>query len=191
MPTRPALAPLLTVENVDKTYEYFTQVLGWQGTGRMPGPNGQTVHAEAILGTKYGAAFVMLAPLNSEQRSNDEFDRNLRAGPLGNGVITYVTVPDVDKYHSFIASRGADVTQAPKDEFWGDRTMVVRTPDGYFVTFAAPIKGFKWPADQLAAITGAVKPTAPGAKRVALPGAPAPKKAKAAKASKAKAKKKR
>jgi catechol 2,3-dioxygenase-like lactoylglutathione lyase family enzyme len=55
--------PSLVCKDVDKTYDYFTSVLGFAGTGKWAGPDGQTMHAMAILPTKNGEASVMFGPL--------------------------------------------------------------------------------------------------------------------------------
>jgi catechol 2,3-dioxygenase-like lactoylglutathione lyase family enzyme len=161
---------------VDKTYEYFTEVLGFAGHGRWPGPDGNTIYAMVSLPTKYGNANLMLGPYDMAVQGTElgEFGRNLRESPetLGNGVVAWFMVPDVDKYHAFLKSRGANIDEAPKDQFWGDRTMSVLVPDGYYLTFATPIKGYKpGPGMGEAEGVGAVQATAPGTKRIPLPSA--------------------
>ena len=48
----------------------------------------------------------------------------------------YVYVPDVDSHHARAQRGGATTVQAPADQFWGDRTVVYKDPDGYHWTFA-------------------------------------------------------
>lgn len=176
MADRPALAPSIVCKNVDKTYEYFTGTLGFAGLGRWAGPDGSTMHAMVNLPTKYGEACVMFGPLagvtSGQFGDTGEFGENVKNSPntLGNGVVLWFTVPDVDKYRAFIAKNGADIDEEPKDQFWGDRTMSVRAPDGYYLTFASPIKGFKMPpgmGEQDG--VGAVQAKAPGTKKIKLP----------------------
>jgi len=52
-------------------------------------------------------------------------------------------VNGVDEYHNRIAAKGAVIDEPPTDQFWGDRTISVIVPEGYYFTFAEPIKGFK------------------------------------------------
>jgi len=191
MPTRPPITASYVCKDVDKTYEYFTQVLGFAGTGRWAGPDGGTMYAAVKLPTKFGEANVMFGPMSmvTSGQGGDmgEFGENLKNSPetLGNGVVTWLTVPDVDKYHAFIAGKGADIDEAPTDQFWGDRTMSVRTPDGYYLTFATPIKGFTPPPGMGEREgQGAVQATAPGTKKIKIPGLAAPKKKAATKAKK-------
>ena len=54
MPTRPAITTSLTCQNVDKTSDYFTQVLGFAGTGKFAGPDGSPMYAPATLPTTRG-----------------------------------------------------------------------------------------------------------------------------------------
>jgi PhnB protein len=178
VPTRPAIAPSFVCKDVDKTYEYFTEVLGFAGYGKWAGPDGSTMHASVVLPTKHGEASIMFGPIRAATSGQfgdmGEFGENLKNSPetLGNGVVLFFAVPDVDKYYAFIKSRGAIIDETPKDQFWGDRTISVLTPDGYYLTFASPIKGFKMPPGMGEAEgLGATQATAPLTKRIRLPGA--------------------
>jgi uncharacterized glyoxalase superfamily protein PhnB len=195
MPDRPAMSPSLTCQNVDKTYEYFTKVLGFAGTGKWAGPDGQTMHAMAILPTKLGQASVMFGPIQmaTSPMAGDlgEFGENLKKSPntLGNGVVLWFNVPDVDKYYQFVKKNGAMIDEEPTDQFWGDRTLSVRAPDGYYLTFASPIKGFKAPSGMGDSEgSGATQATAPLTSKIPLPGASTRKKSPAKKNAKAKPK---
>ena len=175
MATRPALAPSLACQNVDKTYEYFTQALGFAGTGKFAGPDGSTMHGMVKLPTKFGEACVMFGPAAmAAGPGSGQFGQNIKNSPntLGNGVVLWFSVPDVDKYHAWIKTKGADIDEAPKDQFWGDRTLSVRAPDGYYLTFASPIKGFKMPPGMGETDgVGATQATAPGTKKnLRIPG---------------------
>lgn len=202
MATRLSLAPSIVCPNIEKTYDYFTGVLGFAGAGKWKDPDGNTMHAMAILPTKFGQATVMMGPLEAAASGAfgdmGEFGENLKKSPqtLGNGVVLWFNVPDVDKYHAFLTKKGALIDEPPTDQFWGDRTMSVRTPDGYYLTFASPIKGFKTPpgmGDQDA--SGVTKATAPLTTKIPLPGTTTRKKTPARKpaanAKKAGGKKKR
>lgn len=163
--TRAVLTPSLSCDNVDKSYEHFTSVLGWAGQGKMPGPDGQTMHAEVIYTTKTGEARIMLGPKAMAENAPEAgpFGVELRApGALGKGVMLYVNTANVDKYFDFVRANRADIVTQPKDQFWGFRDFTVRTLDGYFITFGQPIKGFKWPPGTESSVHDARKATAPG-----------------------------
>ncbi|MCA1814139.1 MAG: VOC family protein [Halobacteriales archaeon] len=188
MPTRPPIAPSVVCTDVDKTYEYFTEVLGFAGTGKWAGPDGSTMHAMVVMPTKFGDAHVMFGPaaaLTSGAFGDaGAFGENVKNSPetLGNGVVLWFNVPDVDKYHAFVKTKGATIDEAPKDQFWGDRTMSVLAPDGYYLTFSSPIKGFATPPGMGERDSvGATQAKAPLTKKIKIPGLPAAKKKAASK----------
>lgn len=177
MPERPAITPSITCKDIDKTYDYFTQVLGFAGHGKWPGPEGNTMHASVGLPTEHGQGTVMMGPLDmaigDEGRGEGRFVENLRNSPetMGNGVAIWFMVPDVDTYHTFLEETGALIEEGPTDQFWGDRTIAVNTPDGYLLMFASPIESFE-PPEGLGETdgTGATQATAPGTVEIELPG---------------------
>lgn len=178
MTDRPAIAPAITCKDVDKTYDYFTQVLGFAGHGKWAGPDGSTMHASVAFPTETGQATLMMGPLDAvtsgQYGDAGEFGENLKNSPdtLGNGVTLFFLVPDVDAYFAFVKKKGALIDEEPTDQFWGDRTLSVRTPDGYYLTFASPVAGFEPPEGMGEADgAGAVQATAPGTVEIALPGA--------------------
>jgi len=65
----------------------------------------------------------------------DEFESNA----AGAGVTIYLRVDDVDAYHATLAGRGVKNMLEPKTQFYGQRDFPVRDPDGYRLTFYAPI----------------------------------------------------
>jgi len=175
MAPRPSIAPMIVAKDIEKTYDYFTNVLGFAGLGKFQGPDGNVMHASVVLPTRTGEATIMFSPWNFVVNNPDmsgEFATNLNKGVLGNGVVLFLNIPDVDKYHGFISSKGAIIDEPPTDQFWGDRTISVLTPDGYYLTFASPIKGFKAPEGMgPEAGTDKVKATAPGtSKNFKIPG---------------------
>lgn len=156
MPTRPSHSVLLTVNDIDKTYEYLTKTLGFTPEMRMKGPNGATMHGEVRWGKGDDQVAIMIGSVAAAQDTSmydsGEFGQNLTKGPLGNGVVLFFRVPNVDKFYAKITANGAIIDEPPTDQMWGDRTISVLTPDNYYLTFYAPIKGFKWPAEMAASM---------------------------------------
>ena len=52
----------------------------------------------------------------------------------------FVEVTDADALHASLAAAGALVRQAPRDEPWGMRSLIVADPDGNLLGFAAPLR---------------------------------------------------
>jgi PhnB protein len=115
-----AITAMLTVRDVEKTYEFCQKAFGFEGRGVMPGPDGKPMHAEL----KLRDSVVMLGPENPAWQASS-------AKTLGNTPVTlYLYVEDVDKLATQAAKAGATLQQPPADMFWGDRTAVLVDPDG-------------------------------------------------------------
>lgn len=152
MPARPGFPVTLFVQDLEKNLEYFTRVLGFMEVERFEMPDGRVAHALVQLGEGARAQGVSLASIPLMTGSDydlGDFGVHLRTSPetLGNGVVLDFVVPDVDKYYERILARGALVDEPPTDQFWGERTVSVRTPDGYYLAFAKRIPGFKVPEE--------------------------------------------
>ena len=87
-----------------------------------------------------GAEFEMLmdddTPLLQLHRLSADHDHGVRTdGALGNGVVVFVHVEDVDAAHARAVELGIDVVEAPhENELAGMRECTVRDPDGYTLT---------------------------------------------------------
>src|SRR5262245_56364384 len=60
-----SLTPYLNLRNCDKAIEYYKKVFGAEERLRMPGPNGQVMHAEL----KIGDSIVMLSEVDQVPES--------------------------------------------------------------------------------------------------------------------------
>jgi len=67
------------------------------------------------------------------------FSEEFEANAPGAGVTIYLEVDDVDAYHATLAGRGVEAMLEPKTQFYGQRDFPVRDPDGYRLTFYAPV----------------------------------------------------
>ena len=157
MATQPKFGVNLFVGNVDKNIEYFTGVLGFNEVERWE-MNGDTISGLVSFGRGASASAVHFASTSIVTGNDMDYDfgtfgRNIQRSPetLGNGVFLYYRVPDVDKFYQKIRKNGADIDEPPTDQMWGERTISVLTPDGYYITFAQPIKG--WVPDEESGLT--------------------------------------
>lgn len=141
---------VLFVNDVEKNLEYFTRTLGFSEVERWQTPDGSTVHATVAFGKGASAANIDLSStraVTDNQTGYDfaQFGENIKNSPqtLGNGVILFFRVPNVDKFYQKVSANGAIIDEPPTDQAWGQRTISVLTPDNYYMTFFAPIKGWK------------------------------------------------
>lgn len=124
--------PLLHVKDMDESMRFYRDVLGFTVVFTMAGDSGRLVHAEL----NWNDVEVMLSPA-------DELSEAARS-LLGAGAILYIAEGniDLDSYHDQVRDGGALVTEAPADQFWGDRTFSIKDPSGYNLTFARKVREF-------------------------------------------------
>jgi uncharacterized glyoxalase superfamily protein PhnB len=149
MPPPPVFQVNLHCPNVGKEFEYLTEVVGLQPEFRVRRSDGSVVFAGVRTGAKEGGRIVLgdIHEALHGHYDHGDFGTQMEEHPLGTGAVIYCYVPDVDKAYARATRKGAVVDEPPTDQFWGDRTISILTPSGYYVTLAAPIPGFRFPAE--------------------------------------------
>ncbi len=115
-----SISPSVTCKNAAKAIEFYKKVFGATEVMRMPGPNGEIMHAEL----KIGDSHVFL---------NDEFP-GMAAAPSGSGpapVQIFVYTEDVDSVYNRAIQEGARSTMPLANQFWGDRYGKFVDPFGH------------------------------------------------------------
>lgn len=128
----PTLSPYMTVRDGQHSVEFYAKAFGFKVLGElMRGDDGAVQHA----GMGLGGAMIMFGPV--------EGSMGLQPPVAGapDSLSLYVYVPDVDALAARAQRGGAVLVQAPKDQFWRDRTAVFKDPDGYHWTFATHLGG--------------------------------------------------
>ncbi len=105
------VTPFLTVKGAAKIIDFLKQAFGAEEIMRMPGPGGVVMHAEVNIGNSR----LMLSEAMQNPPSQSSF---------------YLYVNDADAMYERALAAGATSQIEPKDEFWGDRTAMVRDPFG-------------------------------------------------------------
>lgn len=132
-PNWPALAPYMTVRDAQASLDFYTRAFGFKSEGEpMRDAQGVIQHA----GMRLGEACIMFAPMGMGNEMKPPKDSG------GIGLSLYVYVGDIDAHHARAAAAGAEVLQAPADQFWGDRVACYLDPDGYHWTFATNVGAF-------------------------------------------------
>ena len=106
------VTPYIVVADVDELLDFLKAAFGATETERIPGQDGQTGHAEVLIGDSY----VMMG------RAQDQFP----ALPC----MLYLYVPDTDATYAQALASGAKSLQEPADMFYGDRNGIVQDPAG-------------------------------------------------------------
>ena len=116
-----AVAPSLTVDDLDKSLEFYCNVLGfivaekWEEAGATRG-----------VRLKSGACEFFLAQDDGRKGR----DRVKGAGFR----LQCLTVQDIDALGSSIKARGGTLVAEPMDQLWGVRDLTVADPDGFLIT---------------------------------------------------------
>ena len=121
-----AVAPGLTVNDVEKSLAWYRDVLGfavkdrWEDGGKLLGVEMTAGKTTFMLG-------------------QDDWKKG-RDRVKGQGVRVYCTTDqDVDRLAARIKGAGGTLAQEPKDE-WGMRSLSIDDPDGYKITIARKLK---------------------------------------------------
>ena len=116
-----AVAPSLTVDDLEKSVEFYTNVLGFIVAERYQ-------EAGAMRGARLrcGACEFFLAQDDGKKGSGRD---------KGVGFSLHcLTVQDIDSLGSSIKARGGTLLQEPMDQLWGVRDLKVADPDGFQLT---------------------------------------------------------
>ncbi len=140
------IVPALAVASIEKSVEFYAEVLGFDVEFTLPGDDGTLVHASV----KRGDSAVMFGKLD---RSNPHDQ-----GELGRGVALFATVADsedIDAYFQLVKDAGATIVQEPTDQFWGHRDWIIADPDGYLLWIGKETRSVSAAEMQEAVLAGA------------------------------------
>lgn len=111
----------LCVADTARAIEFYTKAFGAREKMRLTEPSGRIGHAEVDLG---GATLMM----------SDEFPELGITGPregCGTPVTLHLHVDNADAMIARALQLGATLERAAKDEFYGERSGVIRDPFGH------------------------------------------------------------
>jgi uncharacterized glyoxalase superfamily protein PhnB len=113
--------PIIGVESVDRTRDFYVDHLGFEHVMGMVGKDGQLDFCTVVL----GQARVMFsrAPAGSA------------APKAKQPVEIYLEVEDVDAHFNRLRKRGVAISDPLTVQWWGDRTFKVLDPNGYEIWF--------------------------------------------------------
>ena len=126
----PWVSPYLTVTDIDKAFDFYSQAFGFELVEKAKGENGETFHAEfthkgQMLMLGRTDAYGPDAKLQTPAESGVKCPMNL-----------YLYVDDVDAFYQHAVDNGAESITPPEDTFWGDRMCRLQDADGYVWAFA-------------------------------------------------------
>ena len=116
-----SLTPYLFVRNAAAAIEFYKNVFGATETMRMPGPNGQIMHAEL----KIGDSTIMLSDENPQMGALSPQS----IGGTATGLNVYIA--NVEAVVQKAVDAGAKLVRPGKDQGYGDRSGSVIDPFGH------------------------------------------------------------
>jgi uncharacterized glyoxalase superfamily protein PhnB len=111
----------LHVKDAAKAINFYAQAFGAKEKFRLSEPGGRIGHAELV----FNGTTLMLS---------DEFPEYGIRGPQANegtSVTIHLHVDDADAVMKRAAAAGATVERAPEDQFYGERSGILRDPFGH------------------------------------------------------------
>src|SRR5258708_4092685 len=113
--------PYLIVNNGTKALEFYKKAFGASILMVMPGPHNSVGHAEI----KIGNSIIMLADESPQHESKSPSTIG------GSPVSLYLYVEDCDHVFNRAVAAGAVSLRPLQDQFYGDRSGLVRDPFGH------------------------------------------------------------
>ena len=117
------LWPLLAVEDIDRSINFYQSKLGFSIVGRAEA-DGRLFWCRL----ERGGASIMLQQADEEDGP---------VGDRGRGVAFFFVCDDADRLHAELSSRGLQLARVTVAEY-GMKQLFVPEPDGYSICFESP-----------------------------------------------------
>ncbi len=122
------IMPTLNARDADAAYAFYQKAFGFEAGAQQRDEKGKLTRGEL----KYRESSMILSPEDSKRPSPATAKSN--APPA---LILYVD--NVDAAVARAKKAGAEVVEAAADQSWGERTALLRDPDGYLWQLTAPL----------------------------------------------------
>lgn len=126
--------PMIVVESVDATRDYYMNKLGFTHVMGVVGKDGQLDFVTVIMG---GARVMFMREPGVEVEAHGTAKKQ--------PVQMYMQVDDVDAYHDVVKKQGVKISDPLKLQWWGDKTFKVLDPNGYEIWFYTNVAEAKPP----------------------------------------------
>ncbi len=113
--------PYLRVQGAEAAIQFYTDVFGAQEKFRLTEPNGRIGHAELDLGN-------IILMLSEEF---PEYGCLAPQTPGATGMVIHIHCADCDALAARAIAAGAKMIREPADQFYGERSCLIRDPFGH------------------------------------------------------------
>jgi catechol 2,3-dioxygenase-like lactoylglutathione lyase family enzyme len=121
-----AVSPMFTVTDLERSLRFYTDVLGFIVGERYTGSDG------VLQGVMLKAGVSELGLSQDDWKKGRDRQRGVAVS------IWCTTVQDIDGLAKQIKARGHALTQEPKDESFGGRSLGLDDPDGFHLSLYNP-----------------------------------------------------
>ena len=121
-----SVSPIFTVTDLEHSLRFYTDVLGFIVGERYTGSDG------ALQGVMLKAGVSELGLSQDDWKKGRDRQRGVAVS------IWCTTVQDIDTLAKQIKARGHALTQEPKDESFGGRSLALDDPDGFHLSIYHP-----------------------------------------------------
>jgi PhnB protein len=115
----PTIAPYLLYEDVDAALDFLARAFGFEEELRYTGPEGYVNHAEMRLGD----GVIYMGDPGGDYRNPARVGAHTQ--------MVCVNVEDVDAVFEQARAAGAEITEEPADQAYGERRFMARDPEGH------------------------------------------------------------
>jgi uncharacterized glyoxalase superfamily protein PhnB len=124
-----SITPYVLYEDCDAALDFLQRAFGFEEKLRSIAPDGETVwHAEMALGD----SIIFLGD------PGDDYENPRKVGETV-GFYVYLD-GDLDTHHERAKEAGAEITEEPTDQAYGDRRYSAKDPEGHRWYFAQTIR---------------------------------------------------
>jgi PhnB protein len=122
------IAPYMLYEDAEEALDFLSRAFGFEEVLRYTGGEGYVSHAEV----RHGDGIVYLGAPGDSYRS----PRSLGGVTVG----IHVEVDDVDALCERARAAGAEITEEPADQAYGDRRFGAKDPEGHLWWFSQQVR---------------------------------------------------
>lgn len=119
------ILPVLPVNDIAKTMDYYINTLGFDEVLRMPSQDGMLVTGQVQMSNAH-----IMFNLNPDMAEKE-----------GGGVYFWVRMDDtdIDAYYQTMKGKSVTIIDEIQDQFWGDRSFTIKDVNNYTIVFTKSV----------------------------------------------------
>lgn len=120
------ILPVLPVADINQTADYYVNTLGFTENFRQNTPEGQSINSQLTFEDS-----TLMLNLNPEKAKLE-----------GGGVYLWIRLfqRNIDEYYNNLINADVNVAEPISDQFWGDRSFVIKDCNNFFLAFNQKIQ---------------------------------------------------